>query len=232
MTQTVPKPSQNPRGRCSREGRPAEIEGMALVALRTMSPVEMARVSKALEREGISGVRLARLHLSRTDARRVAEGGSASILATFESEDDQAVIDETPEQGLERALREARARGDALKRDLLAAPEMLSTAAMAERLGMSSEGVRLKRKRHEVLGVDFAKRGIRYPEWQVLENRRLLPALPRLFSILGEDSWAVYRFLLQTHPELGGCRALDALKRGRGDDVLAVASNVTAGVFA
>ncbi|CCG42713.1 hypothetical protein [Magnetospirillum molischianum] len=50
MTQTVPKPSQPPRRPFSREGRPAEIEGMALVALRTMSPVEMAQVTKALKR--------------------------------------------------------------------------------------------------------------------------------------------------------------------------------------
>jgi hypothetical protein len=41
---------------------------------------------------------------------------------------------------------------------------------------MSEEGIRVKRKLHEILGLEFAKRGIRYPGWQVLPDRRLLPA--------------------------------------------------------
>lgn len=40
---------------------------------------------------------------------------------------------------------------------------MLNTAAIANLLGMSEEGVGLKRKRHEILGLEPAKRGIRYP---------------------------------------------------------------------
>lgn len=47
---------------------------------------------------------------------------------------------------------------------------------MAGRLGMSEEGVRLKCKRHEILGLEFAKRGIRYLSWQLLPNARKLPA--------------------------------------------------------
>jgi hypothetical protein len=50
---------------------------------------------------------------------------------------------------------------------------MLSTAEMADRLGMSEEGMRLKRKRHDLLGLEFAKRSIRYPSWQVIEGRQL-----------------------------------------------------------
>jgi hypothetical protein len=195
-----------------------------------MATVEMARVAKALETEGIKDVKLAKVRLSRTDAKRMAAGHGASIQATIIPEDG-GHGDEAPEQALERALRDAKARGDAVKQDLLADPEMVNTASMAERLGMSGEGVRLKRKRHEVLGVDFAKRGIRYPGWQVLDNRQLLPALPQLFSILGDNPWSVYRFLLQSHPELGGSRALDALKRGRIDEVLAAATNAATGAF-
>jgi hypothetical protein len=205
---------------------------MAFVSLRILTTVEMAQVAKVLEAEGIKDVKLAKVHLSPTDARRMAKGGNASIQATIVAEDPESVsTDGTPEQALEQALHDAKTRGEAVKRDLLADPEMLSTADMADRLDMSSEGVRLKRKRHEVLGVDFAKRGIRYPGWQVLENRQLLPALPQLFSILGDNPWGVYRFLLQSHPELGGRRAVDALKRGRIDDVLAAAANASGGAF-
>jgi hypothetical protein len=96
---------------------------------------------------------------------------------------------------------------------------------------MSEEGVRLKRKRHEILGLESAKRGIRYPAWQVLEGRQLLPALPRLFTMLGDDPWRLFRFLQQHHSELGGDRALDALRLGRVDGVLAAAENTATGAF-
>jgi hypothetical protein len=114
----------------------------------------------------------------------------------------------------------------------LADPEMLNTAALAERLGMSEEGIRLKRKRHEILGLAFAKRGIRYPGWQVLPDRQLLPALPRLFAVLGDESWRLFRFLQLHHAELGGQRAREALRRGRVEAVLTAAENVASGAFA
>jgi hypothetical protein len=213
-------------------GQSSDVEGTALVALHAMTRVEMARATKALETEGIRDVRPARIILSRMDAKRVASGSATVIKAAIvPGETVEVVVDGAPGQALDRALKDARARGESLKDQLLGDPEMLSTADMAEGLGMSEEGIRLKRKRHEVLGLDFARRGIRYPSWQLLENRQLLPAIPRLFSILGDSPWTVYRFLLQRHPELGGARALDALKRGRIDGVLAVAENTTSGAF-
>jgi hypothetical protein len=208
------------------------IEGTALVTLRAMTSVEMVRVTKALESEGIGDVMPARIILSCADARRVTSGSAGAIKVTVvPGETAEAVVPEAPEQTLERSLKAARVRGEAVKDQLLADPEMLSTAQMAERLGMSEEGIRLKRKRHEVLGLEFARRGIRYPSWQLLENRQLLRDLPRLFSILGDSPWAVYRFLLQRHPELGGARAVDALKRGRLNGVLAAAENTASGAF-
>ena len=44
------------------------------------------------------------------------------------------------------------------------------------------------------------------------------------------DSWTVYRFLTQHHPEPEGDTALSALQRGKVDKVLAAAEN-TAGAF-
>jgi hypothetical protein len=132
---------------------------------------------------------------------------------------------------LTEALAAARTRGAEVKEALFADPDMLNTAAIANLLGMSEEGVRLKRKRHEILGLESAKRGIRYPAWQVLEGRRLLPALPRLFAMLGDDPWRLFRFLQQHHNELGGDRALDALRLGRVAGVLAAAENTATGAF-
>lgn len=52
----------------------------------------------------------------------------------------------------------ARPRGAVMKVALLADSDMLNTAAIADLLGMSEEGLRLKRKRHEIIDC-----GIRYP---------------------------------------------------------------------
>jgi ABC-type amino acid transport substrate-binding protein len=135
-------------------------------------------------------------------------------------------------KALAEALDAARARGAALKDEMLSDPDMLSTAGLAKRLRMSEEGVRLKRRRHEVLGIEVAKRGIRYPAWQVLPGRQILPGLPRLFAVLGDDPWRVFRFLQQHHAELRGKRAFEALQQGRVDEVLAAAENAAMGAFA
>ena len=197
-----------------------------------MTRDELSRVAQVLKAGGMAELKPARVILSQRDAKTVASGSFTPVDVTLVAtpRPDPALIAD-PETDLEQALTEARARGATLKEDLLADPAMLSTAAMAGQLGMSEEGVRLKRKRHEILGLEFAKRGIRYPSWQLLPNAQLLPALPRLFDILGPDPWRLYRFLLQHHAEAGGARALDALKRGRSDAVLVAAQNVAAGAF-
>jgi hypothetical protein len=96
---------------------------------------------------------------------------------------------------------------------------------------MSEEGIRLKRKRHEIIGIEFAKRGIRYPSWQVVWDRQLVPGIARLFAVLGDDPWRVFRFLQQRHAELGGGLAIDALRRGRVDAVVSAAENVATAAF-
>lgn len=220
----------------SRQGArrtPQLVEGTVLLSLRTVAASDVSRITKAMQSVGLSDVRPAKIILSPSAAGHVASGRRTAVPATIiAGELPEVSAEATPQQELAHALAAASARGDAFKQDLLADPEMLSTAELARRLGMSPEGVRLKRKRHEVLGLELAKRGIRYPDWQVVEHRQLLPALPRLFGILGDDPWTVYLFLLQHHAELNGTRALDALRRGKIDRVIATAENVASGAFA
>jgi hypothetical protein len=107
---------------------------------------------------------------------------------------------------------------------------MLSGSEFAKFIGISREAVRAKHQRHEVLGLKGAKRGLRFPKWHVSSDGGLLPELPRLFDLLGGDSWTAYRFLLQHHPELDEDTALSALQRGKVRQVLPAAEN-TAGAF-
>lgn len=84
--------------------------------------------------------------------------------------------------------------------------------------------------RHEVLALKGAERGLRFPKWQFTSDGGLLPELSRLFEVLGGESWTVYRFLTQHHPELEGDTAFSALQRGKVEKVVAAAEN-TAGAF-
>ena len=209
------------------------VEGTALLALRPLSASELDRVARALAEEGIADVHTMRVQLTARDAHAVSHGGSDPVAATIIPDHrPRATLAANAETLLTEALDVARARGAALQEHLLVDPEMLNTASMGARLGMSEEGVRLKRKRNEILGLEFAKRGIRYPAWQVLADHQLLPGLPQLFAILGNDPWRVFRFLQQHHDELEGRRARDALAQGRIAAVLAAAENTASGAFA
>lgn len=126
---------------------------------------------------------------------------------------------------LDAALGEASARGARLAAKILDGPDMLSSADFAKLIRVSSEAVRLKRDKHEILGLEGAKRGIRFPEWQITSNGGVLPELPRVFDLLGGNAWTVYRFLVQRHPELKGATAANALKAGHVAEVLVAAEN-------
>jgi hypothetical protein len=131
---------------------------------------------------------------------------------------------------LDAALAEARGRGVSRAVEILSGREMLSAADFAKFIGVSREAVRAKHHRNEVLGLKGAKRGLRFPKWQITSNGGLLPELSQIFDALGGESWTVYRFLTQHHPELEGDTALSALQRGKVEKVLAAAEN-TAGAF-
>jgi hypothetical protein len=217
----------------TRNLRREPIEVTALLALRPLSAGELKRVSRALAAEGLEDMRATRIFLTQDDAKAVAAGDERAVPASIVRDKvPRPARTRSPDAALTEALAAARARGAAVQEELLADPEMLNTAGIANLLGMSEEGVRLKRKRHEILGLESAKRGIRYPAWQVLEGRQLLPALPRLFAMLGDDPWRLFRFLQQHHGELGGDRALDALRHGKVNGVLAAAENTATGAFA
>ena len=124
---------------------------------------------------------------------------------------------------LARLLRDLAEERDPTAAQILAGPGMLSADDFAELIGAARETVRQKLKRREVLGLQGAKRGVRYPTWQVSGDGALLPHLTEIFDTLGESPWTVYRFLLQASPALGGRRPLDALRSGETGAVIEAA---------
>jgi hypothetical protein len=133
---------------------------------------------------------------------------------------------------LEAALQAARERGRLRAAEILNQNDMLTAEEFAERLGMSRMTVNARRQRHELLGLEGAKRGFRFPAWQVDDEGKAFDVLPKLFDLLGGNPWGVYRFLIQRHAALEGLSAKDALSRGQTTQVLQAAASLAHGDFA
>ncbi len=138
------------------------------------------------------------------------------------------VVDASTE--LAAALSAARQRGQALAATILTGRDMLSADKLAARLGVSRMTVNTKRQKGQLLGLDGAKRGFRFPLWQLDQTGRPWPELPALHEQLGSP-WAVYRFLEQPQNELRGLTGRQALDRGMVAAVLSAAESVGRGDF-
>lgn len=162
---------------------------------------------------------------------------SAPLAVTIDFGGKSEIVDfaadaATPDEAdRDAAFAAARARGRIRAAEVLGRSDMLSADQMAERLGISRMTVNARRQRHELLGLDGAKRGFRFPEWQVDEDGRPIASMPRLFELLGPSPWGVYRFLTQRHDALGGATGMDALRRGQTDKVLDAAESLARGDF-
>ncbi len=152
----------------------------------------------------------------------------------FEPLSGRTVGDGAPEADvrLEGALEAARERGRLRSAAILDQSDMLTAEAFADRLGVSRMTVNARRQKRELLGLDGAKRGFRFPAWQVDENGKAFDVLPKLFDLLGNNPWTVYRFLTQRHAALEGVSARDALRQGKATLVLKAAESLAQGDFA
>ncbi|SEE70511.1 hypothetical protein SAMN05444161_6783 [Rhizobiales bacterium GAS191] len=168
-------------------------------------------------------------------AERSGKPVRMTVVVEPEATSPQIAVEEVPTQAgdaLDVALAAARIRGAARVADILNGADMLSADDFADEIGSTRETVHQKRRRHEVLGLEGPKRGVRFPKWQLSRSGELLPGLSLLFEALGSHPWAVFRFLLNEHPELDGSTGLEALRAGRISDVIAVAETIGAGAFA
>jgi hypothetical protein len=91
---------------------------------------------------------------------------------------------------------------------------MLPAEDFAKQLGVSRETVNEWRKAGKAIGVRGAKRGFRFPAWQVSGRGQIFPAIERILEELDQDHFAAWRFLEERVPEVGdiGFQALAAGK--------------------
>jgi hypothetical protein len=131
-----------------------------------------------------------------------------------------------PDAELEAALGAARERSRERVAEIVAGNDMVSAEAFAELLGTSRVTVNTKRQSGQVLGIDGAKRGFRFPVWQLDKDGRPFGALPALHATLGNSPWAVYRFLVSRHGALDGRTGLRVLQQGDDAAALSVAEGM------
>ncbi|QKJ94369.1 hypothetical protein [Agrobacterium pusense] len=162
-------------------------------------------------------------------------GGTVRVTYVIRSSDEEPEIEIeeiTPQKdALDTALAAAKQRGSERVAEILKRPEMLSADEFADEIGSTRETVNKKRKRHEVLGLEGAKRGVRFPKWQIGDDGQLLGGLAQLFEALNGHPWAVYRFLLQESGSLGGRTGLEMLRAGRIEDAVGAARSIGKGDF-
>lgn len=152
----------------------------------------------------------------------VTEGSQAKPPSQENGENDEV------SPALRTALEQAYSRADDAIAEILARPDMLSSDKVARRFGVTRETVNQWRRKGDLLGLEGDARGVRYPEWQIINGRRI-PRLRDLGGFFGKDPWSVYRFLVTRHDALDDETALEAVRAGRLDEVLALAESICLG---
>jgi hypothetical protein len=141
---------------------------------------------------------------------------NARRIETLIGEGLRAISGGDERRDLERALADARQRGQARVAAILASPEMLTAEAFAARANTTLGAVHSLRNAGQVLALEGPAGDVRYPAWQLDDHGALLTDLPG-FLRAAPDPWVAYRSLVSEWPELGGKTGLELLKSGRAD---------------
>ena len=106
-------------------------------------------------------------------------GKSFELVIKVRPDRAEPAVEERPAEGdaLDRALIGARRRGAARVAEIMKSPDMLNARAFGPLIGASHETINQKRRAGEVLALEGATRGLRYPKWQITDDGRLLPGL-------------------------------------------------------
>ncbi|HUB66842.1 MAG TPA: helix-turn-helix domain-containing protein [Candidatus Methylacidiphilales bacterium] len=96
----------------------------------------------------------------------------------------------------------------------------LGTSEAAKLLNVSPETIRQKVKRRQLLALSKGSQDRVFPRFQFHEHQ-VLPGFSDALAALGPISpYRALSFFLDDHPELGGKPAIEALRKGRIDEVI------------
>lgn len=118
----------------------------------------------------------------------VTPKGQASISSVEPIADEADPVSSeqaTSRSQLGRALAAVRERGQSRVADILSAEDMLTADQLARLLGTTRMTINTKRRKRQLLALEGAKRGFRFPRSQIGEGSQPFAELPDLFDRLG-----------------------------------------------
>jgi len=201
-------------GRSAKSRKKPKVAGKGLVQSAPAAPKAAPQGVKLLLKGYKSAILKSRTFGKPVSFRVNVDPKGKAVLTRFEVMEAPAGSPSAPGPELMAALSAARERGRLRAADILDSKDMLSAEAFAKLLRTTRVTVNAKRQGGQILGLDGAKRGFRYPTWQLDGEGRPFAELEALHERLG-GPWAVYRFLVQPHGELDGLSGLEALELGR-----------------
>jgi len=125
----------------------------------------------------------------------------------------------------EHDFNEARLRGLARLAELRKMAEpCIETGDVCALLGVSRETIRKKVERKQLLALPKGSDDRVFPAFQ-FDRAKVIPGIAEVLDALGEDPFIALSFLFSRSPFFGNVTALDALKAGEIDKVVAEAGS-------
>jgi hypothetical protein len=187
--------------------------------------LEAVRNTLSASRDDVKNAILTRsLNLTRRAMEHVSPGILAEAVAASTDQEAMLRILEAPEMAapvIETAtIDAARAAGIEARDQLLTAQGgSWPVERVAKYLGLTRQAVDKRRKANKLVGLAMGRHGYLYPSWQFNRNG----TLPGLENVLGglhrHDPWSQVIFLLSPNDRLDGVAPLEALRKGRAEDV-------------
>ena len=95
---------------------------------------------------------------------------------------------------------------------------------VAKYLGLTRQAVDKRRKANRLIGLAIGRHGYIYPSWQFVRSGTLPGFENVLRQLRRHDPWSQLIFFLSPNDRLDGASPLEALRKGRVDDVKVTAS--------
>lgn len=99
----------------------------------------------------------------------------------------------------------------------------LSADEVAKHLSITRQAVNKRRQQGALVGLDAGRHGYLYPAWQFVREGTIPNLEPVLEALKGHDPWMQHIFMVSGNTRLEDRTALEALRQGQRDDVLAAA---------